>query len=281
MTRHVMYNQAAMTKQLRSSFLLFVLSLLGLCFCSSLWAAESTATFADHYKRSLEFIQKKDLDAARQSLKEALKIQPDNQSAKLNLAIIAAEKKEIGLAFGLARSLLEINPRNEKAQQLITYLNSTHPPKAIPHQSDFLEELHQSFLVKVDVNSIFLFLALLVFSSGWLWLNYIKRKKEQEAQELEPPRWPWIAIFLSTCGLSFLLISGLKAWDAKVIRGTILKEEVPVLVTPDPQNGIELLKLSEGLEVHIFETQNEYIKVQYPGTPAGWVKKEQVFTHSR
>lgn len=264
---------------MKNSLRFSLLFLLIFGFLNSAFAEEQKKSFENLFQDSVAALQKKNLDAARQSLEEALKIQPDNSTAKLNLSILAYEQKQKGLALGLARSLVEQDSRNEKAHQILRFIEKSNPPKAIPHQSKFLEELHQEFLIRMDLNSILLTITVILLFAGITWLRFLKQRITALKEESTLPSFPWIASLLTFLLFGFMILGTLKAVDAQVHRGTILGDETPVLSAPDANTGIELLKLNEGLEVHILEAQNEYMKVEYPGTSAGWVKKEQVYSH--
>lgn len=218
----------------------------------------------------------KEYDAARQSLEEALKIQPDNSQLQLNLALIAVKQKQIGLAFGLARQLVRKHPDYSEALQLLRFLEKNHSPTSVSRQTPVLEQLHVHFFRSISLD-IFLAMTGLVFAfAGWIWINHFKLVQKREAEELAPPAWPAIPSILTLIFLFLAPLTALKAWDQNIHRSTIISKEAALLSTPD-ESGVELQRISEGNEVHVLEFNEKYVKVHLPGGSTGWMKAESLF----
>ncbi len=217
----------------------------------------------------------KEYDAARQSLEEALKIQPDNPQVKLNLALIAVKQKQIGLAFGLARQTVRHHPDFAEALQLLRYLEKNHSPVGVSRQTPALEQLHVHFLRSISLNILLLITGVVFAFAGWIWINHFQLAQKRESEELAPPAWPVIPTILTLIFLLLAPLTALKAWDQNIHRATVIAKEAPLLSTPD-ESGVELQRISEGYEVHILEFNEKYVKVHLPGSSTGWIKSESL-----
>jgi tetratricopeptide (TPR) repeat protein len=275
MTRLVIYNQTAMQKKTR---LIFKILCLFLVISVQAQASDAPKGIDELFKTSLDAVSKNQYDAAQQNLFEALKLAPNSPSILLNLSIASYKKGETGLALGLSRRLLELDPRNQKASQAVRFLTTKITPSH--QQADFLQTLHSLVLQKLDINYLLLFTALVMAASGWLWILFARRAKNSREAESAPPKIPLIAGFVSFIFIVMVLVSSLKLWDRSIERGTILKSESLLLSSPD-KDGVELMRLAEGAEVHILDLNNNFLKVHSPGAISGWISVESVFRHSQ
>ena len=246
----------------------------------SLGMASTNSTKASSVQSLQQEAQKKydakEYDATRQSLEEALKIQPDNPHVQLNLALVAVKQKQIGLAFGLGRQLVRNHPNHSEALQLLRFLEKNHSPTGVSRQTPMLEQFHTHFLRSVSLDILLAMSGLVFAFAGWIWINHFKLVKKRESEELAPPSWPVIPSFLTLIFLILAPLTALKAWDQNIHRTTVIAKEAPLLSTPD-EGGVELQRISEGYEVQVLEMNEKYVKVHLPGSSSGWVKSENLF----
>lgn len=247
---------------------------------SVLWTASPPAygaeTAQSQFATGVGAFQKGDLKLARLAFQDSLKLDPDNPVVLHNLAMTEEKAGNIGLALGLWRKALAVDPRYHPAEKAITWARGRLERPEIPHEVEYWETFRNIVLNSVSLSIFLGFTAAFLLAGGWLFLRYFGARRRAILDERPLPPLPTVAIVFLVGFVAFALLSAAKAWDTTIIRGTILPKKIEARSTPD-KTSTALFDLYEGLEVILRQSNGDWTQVTYPGGPTGWIPSSAVF----
>lgn len=238
------------------------------------------AQTADELFRSgVAFFQKNELDQAREQFSQSLKLAPENVQTLYNLGLTEHKSKNIGLALGLWRKALVLEPSNSTTQQAIAFAERGLPQQQVSRGDDLFESLHNKFLSHTSLMSLIVLNLVLLAFAGWILIRFFALKSRSVENEEPSPPIPYIG-FIFVVGL---LVSGVvlaaKVYDLTLTRATVTEKKVEVKTSPDEQ-AATLFELFEGLEVIVRQSHEGWMQVHYPGGLSGWVPAKSVLVSS-
>ncbi len=248
-------------------------------FAFTFWCGFAQSQTAEQlFQDGVTALQKNDLDLAREHFTASLKISPSATSL-YNLGLTEYKAKNEGLAIGLWRKALVLDPTNDDLQHAIGFAEKALPQQPISRGSDLFESFHQSFLSQTSLTSLIVVnLALLAFA-GWILIRYLALKSRSIENEEPSPPIPYIGFLFIVGLLASVVVLGAKAYDLTVTRATVTDEKVEVKTSPDSQ-AATLFELFEGLEVIVRQSHEGWMQVTYPGGLSGWVPAKAVLVSS-
>jgi len=235
--------------------------------------------FEDYFRHGTKSYQDKKFDEAIVNFEKALEFHPESPTVLTDLGLSYYQIKKKGLSIAMFRRALFIDPSQAVAEAGLKFVLSQLEVKEIPHQIEPYERFRSLVLNSISLNGIHVLSLLLLFSSGFIWLRYIGRRRKAFEQESAPPGLPVVGLILSLGFVGSFLITVLKTYDVTVPRATIVTEKVSAQIAPG-ENQSGLFELYEGFEVIIRNAANDWIQVSYPGGLTGWVKKESLIATS-
>lgn len=253
--------------------LIVVLLSFSFSFADGLPTQKSVEEF---FSLGLQNYQNGKFTEASQQFESALQIEPENASLLYNLGLSEYRVGKTGLAIALWRKALTSDPSLIEAKAAIDFAFSRLTVKELPHQVMLLERVRTKVLSFISIHQLLFLLVITCFSCGWMLLNYLGSRKSALAN-LMPVPTPTFKLFLT--GFLFLITTSLtflKAWDYSVPRATVLPSKIEVRTGPNPTHA-PLFEIYEGLEVIIRDSQNDWLKIQYPGGRMGWLPRESLF----
>lgn len=235
--------------------------------------------FEDYFSRGTKSYQEKKFDEAIFNFQKALDLHPESSTVMTDLGLSYFQVQKKGLSIAMLRRALFVDPSQSVAEAALTFVLSQLEVKEIPHQIETYERLRSNILNMASLNGFNLLSALLLFASGFLWLQYLGRRRKAFEAETAPPATPVIGLLLSL-GLAFsICFTLLKIYDLSIPRATVIAGKVSAQTAPgEGQSG--LFDLYEGFEVIIRNAANDWIQVSYPGGLTGWVKKDSLMVTS-
>lgn len=236
-------------------------------------------TFEAAFKDGVTSYESKKYPEARLAFSRALELNPESLNTLVNLGMTEFQLGEKGLAVALLRKAVEIDPNFSTSQAALQFILPQLDVKEIPHEIQWSETLRDSVIVTVSLNTYLGLTALFLFAAGWLWFQYIGRRKKALQEESAMPTFPLVATFALIGFLCFGFLTLYKTWDHQIPRGTVTTEKVAVLSAPDEKSP-SLFDLYSGLEVIIHQTEGEWAQVTYPGALSGWIPKASVMPTS-
>jgi len=254
-------------------------SVLICLICSGSAAFAEDATFTKNFQEGVKLYQAKEFEKAKGAFDEALKNEPHNATAMTNLALVEYQLGNKPLAIAHFRKALVLDPELAAASAGLKFAFSQLEIKEVPHKIDNFEDLRARFLAPVPMSVYLILTALFLFSAGWTFLSYLGRRKQALTKESSLPSFPVISGLFALGFFAALGLSVLKYYDSTIQRGTIITERVSLQSAPG-DGQTTLLDLYGGFEVIIHQSEGEWVQVEYPGSLAGWMKKEVLFVTS-
>ncbi|MBC7371905.1 MAG: tetratricopeptide repeat protein [Bdellovibrionaceae bacterium] len=242
-------------------------------------APQEKLSFEENFGRGTKAYQEKKFPEAIAYFQKALDLHPDNATVLTNLGLSYFQNHQKGLAIAMLRRALYEDPTLSVAEAGLTFTVSQLEIKEIPHQIETYERLRSSVLNSATLAGFNLITALMLFSSGFIWLKFFGRRRKAFELEVAPPAAPLIGILLAIGFLVAFSFTLLKMYDLSVPRATIIADKVSAQTAPgDGQTG--LFDLYAGFEVIVRNAASDWIQISYPGGLTGWVKKESLMATS-
>lgn len=239
----------------------------------------NSQTAEELFQAGVSSLQKNELDQARDQFSQSLKLAPNNVQTLYNLGLTENRAKNEGLALGLWRKALVLQPTNHQVAQAIEFAENNLPQRPISRGGDLFESLHDSFLAETSLMSLIaLNLALLAFA-GWILIRYAARRSRSIENEEPSPPFPYIGILFGLGLVVSAIVLGAKVYDLTLTRATITADKVEVKTSPDSQ-AATLFELFEGVEVIVRQSREGWMQVTYPGGLSGWVQSDAVLVSS-
>ena len=230
------------------------------------------------YTEGLGLYQTGEWSQAEELWSAALSQEPQNPLILHNLALASLRLQKPGLAVGLWRKALTLNPSMSAARRALDFALK-QLPQPLPESSSAWVNFKQ----KLSFISPLLFFTLLTFFfffSLWLWLSFLeKRKNNQDAAA----GFPYLASLCSVFCIPLVFFSVIRWQDMQIRRATVIEKTTALRSGPAADQTI-LFELTEGSEVHILrkeETDSEvWLQVSYPGGLSGWTPQSSLFQTS-
>lgn len=219
--------------------------------------------------------QRQTLEKELDDLQVQLAQSPQDPVLLTNTGIAAARLERWGLAAGLLRDAVEVDPGLAAAQQALDFVLEKLPVKEIARSADMWEVYRAEFLSGISLYALFIVGAPLLLLVGLLALRFVTERRKALVDEDPLPRITWIhvlATFLLVIHVGLLLT---KLIDRGQTRATITAEKILAHSAPDAE-APALFELFAGLEVLILRENEQWLQVRYPGGSAGWIERRAV-----
>ncbi|GIL18808.1 MAG: hypothetical protein BroJett040_25590 [Oligoflexia bacterium] len=257
-------------------FSLFILSLCISLFClAEEGSPESYSDFESAFQGGVSAFREKNYAQASAAFTKSLDFQSSNVAAMTNLALAQYHMGQKGLAIGLLRKSISLDPDFSTSRQALKFILSQMEIKEIPHEITTMETLRSSVLVHLSLPSLLIITALLLGAMGWALLTYMGLRRKANKEERAYPPFPSIGLLFALGFFIFFTLSLLKVIDHLSPRGTITVEKTAVYALPD-EKSTALFDLFAGLEVIIEQRKNDWVQVTYPGGQTGWIPEKTI-----
>lgn len=254
---------------------------LGLSFviCCTTSNIAFAQTAEELFKAGVASFQKNELDQARDQFSQSLKLTPENVQTIYNLGLTEYKAKNEGLALGLWRKALVLEPSNDDVQRAIAFAERAIPQQPISRGGDLFESFHQKFLSQTSLMSLIVVNLILLAFAGWILIRYFALKSRSIENDEPSPPVPYIGYLFVVGLIVSAIVLAAKSYDLTLVRATIIEEKVEVKTSPDSQ-AATLFELFEGLEVIVRQSHEGWMQVTYPGGLSGWVPAKAVLASS-
>lgn len=260
--------------------LFFILLNYGLSFAFNATAyAETPSTFETAFQAGVSQYQSQKYDEARLSFGQALEKNPQSVQALTNLALAQFQLGNKGQAVALLRKAQNLDPQFSTARAALDFILPLLEVNEIPHEIQMWETLRKHFIVPFSMTGFLALTALCLFSTGWLALQYVGKRRRALKENRHLPPFPVVPTFIFLIFIALGSLTVLKAIDHEIPRGTITAAKIPVLSAP-AENGAALFEVYPGLEVILGALSQEWVQVTYPGAMTGWIPKSAVLQTS-
>jgi hypothetical protein len=239
----------------------------------------SWPSFEKAFEAGVVSYQAKKYDEARLAFSQALEKDPLNVQALTNLALVQFQLGQKAWAVALLRKAHNLNPDFSTPKASLDYILPQLDVKEIPHEIQMWETIRTNFIVPFTLTGFLVLTALCLFATGWLWLQYIGKRREAFREEKPYPAFPTIPTMIALIFTTVLALTLMKVIDQGIPRATVVNEKVTVYSAPSEQS-VGLFDIFGGLEVVLGQENGDWIQITYPGALTGWVPKNSVFQTS-
>lgn len=227
------------------------------------------------FQKGIVFLQEKKAPEAMEAFRKALERHPNHPAILTNLGLAAFQAGQRGWAMAFLRQAEANASPFSATSRGIEFIQSKLEVKEIPHDIQVWEQVRHYLFLGVPLSRFAFLGAVVLLFVGVLFIRYFGARRSAQANE---QRMPELGI-LHYCGVGLLALTLLLVWgklvDRSEIRATVVEEKVAALSAPSG-DAPSLFELFEGLEVRIKRFEKEWLQVQYPGGPTGWVLAKSV-----
>jgi len=238
------------------------------------FAAENDLNSAfNNYQKSY---QSNDFETAKTTIEEALKTHTHNSYLIYNLGLTEYKLGKVGLAIGLWRKALSINPQLNDARRAIDYATSQMQTKPLAKTTDstwvWLEKL---IVENLSFNVLWPFFLLSLFLSGFYFIKFLSAKKKAFTEDTVPPVLGSKPILFLATTLVLGIVSFVSFQDLTTTKATAVAKTTEVKTGPSADYGT-LFEIPEGTEVLIRDKDAEWYKIEDPTGRVGWTVGDQL-----
>ncbi len=203
----------------------------------------------------------------------------ETPSLLFNWGLASYKLQKKGLALGLWRRALYLDPDLSSARRAIDYLDGELPREVMSPDTQGFEYLHQKVLNRFTINKLLALNLVLFLVAGYLILRFFIARNRSITNELPLPPTPSTAIFILVLFLActFLVVS--KIVVVNEVRATVTTSTATLRTGPSMEDNT-LYELLEGLEVIVENIENTWVQVTLPDGLSGWVPAENLFQHT-
>lgn len=255
---------------------LFKIAFLILLFLPSISFSEGTDLNSafNNYQKSY---QSGDFETAKTTLEEALKSHSQNSYLIYNLGLTEYKLGKVGLAIGLWRKALLINPQLNEARQALDYALGHMQTKPLAKNTDstwiWLEKLtidHLSF------NFLWPLFLICFFIFGYQLIRFLGAKKRAFVNDETPPLLRTQTIIFFVIAMSLGILSYVTYRNIITPKATVIVKSTEIKTGPNADFAT-IFDVPEGTEVLIRDKDGEWYKIEDPMGRMGWVEGNQIF----
>jgi hypothetical protein len=228
------------------------------------------------YTEALSLYQQAKYDEAKQKFEQALQENGPNAYVLYNLALTEMKLGHAGLAIGLWRKALEVDPGFGPAEDALNYHSEKLKIKELPHKITAMETLRNRVLIHFTLSNFLALSLILFFVTGWFSVIYLGQRHRHKKGEGKLPPFPTLTFVLGLLFVGSIALTVAKVLDQNLSRGTIVTEKVEARTGPGEDQAV-LFELFEGMEVIVRESvetepEKKWVQVTYPGGMTGWIQ---------
>lgn len=253
----------------------FALCFSMVCWCPSAFALSPEESFA----QGLAHFDQGQLEESIKRFQEALAEEPRNPTLLYNLGIATFKANQKGLALGLWRKALAINPDLSRAHEALIY--GAQVLQVDPHlkRAGVFGELKTKGLTLVSLEQLLAVGLISLTASGWLLIAFWGQRQAALDNETTLPPFPTIGGVLGLLALLFLSLAALKGIDMWTPKATITVAQADVLSGPTDVAS-KLFFLREGTPVEVIRSQENWVQIRSSTSGSGWLPSNSIFITS-
>jgi len=234
---------------------------------------------ADDFLAGLQQLQEKNYSHAAELFQKEYAAGKSFPALYYNWGHAAYYQRQLGLAVGLWRRALYMDPELSAANQALAYIAGELPRDIAANQLSGWRGFQVHVLDRVGIEKLLAASWLLFVITGFLlirfWAAYVKALRA----ETPKPKTPTIAVALAIMFLTSAMLSVAKGVSLFESRATVVSKEVALRTGPNENDNV-IFDLFEGLDVSIQQVQNSWALVTIGSGASGWVPTTALFQHT-
>lgn len=201
----------------------------------------------------------------------------ENASALTNWGLSAYQEGKKGLAVGLWRRALNVDPTARTARAALAFASKAMQLQEAEDRF-WLDRLENRILGQVRLDQMLGASLLFLVLGGWPMVTYIGRRRRALRDEQPTPAFSYVGLIMAALFLATVTLTGLKAMAWTTPRATAVTA-VSVRTGPDTQSS-SLFDLTEGADVVVRQAKKGWTQIRHPGGMSGWVPQDTLFQTS-
>lgn len=214
---------------------------------------------------------------AAKSFETLARQEPDQPELLLNWGLAEFQAGRRGLAIGIWRRALTLNPSLSSAREALTFATQALQLQDF-NQSSLVGRLRNNVLAYVGFNQMMSVTLIFLATGGWLLLGYFGKRRKALRQDLPLPQFSWAGSLLTFAFMMSLLLTVLKGIETTIPHATATTM-ITARTAPDKTSS-SLFELREGSDVIVRQAKEGWSQVRHPGGMSGWVPNETLFQTS-
>lgn len=220
----------------------------------------------------LKKYQEGQFDEAVTQLSEALGRNPESAQILYNLGLAHFQKSDVGLAMGMWRKALELNPSLSDAATALKFAR-TKIDKASEGTN---EDLLHGYLNLLTLDQILALTGLLLLCGIWTLLRFLGLRRVALRDSLPMPSLPKVTLTVLILASLFASLAVIKTFDVLTARVTVTAKKAEVKTGPGPENAT-LFEVFEGASLTVRKVDSGWSQVKTVTGKTGWVPNENLF----
>lgn len=201
----------------------------------------------------------------------------ENASALTNWGLSAFQEGKKGLAVGLWRRALNVDPTAGAARSALEFASRTMQLRE-PETGFWFDRLQNQILGRVRLDQMLASSLVFLVLGGWPMVTYFGRRRRALRDEQPLPVFSWVGAAMAVIFVAVVSLTGLKAISWSIPRATAVTNVV-VRTGPDQQSS-SLFDLREGADVVVRQAKKGWTQIRHPGGMSGWVPQDTLFQTS-
>jgi len=238
------------------------------------------------YQDALRLLQEQKSEEASRIFEQAYRAGKDFPALFYNWGLAAYYMNKKGLALGLWRRALYLNPEFTTASQALQFVAAELPKDSSANSLSAWAAFRNHFLAAVSLNKLLATTWLFLVIAGFLLIRYAGQRIHALRNESPLPKKPVIGGFFSILAFFFIFASAAKIFVLFETRATVIASRV-VLRTGPTETDNPLFELIEGFNVVIRQIQapsdqesQGWALVTLDSGASGWIPTPSLFQHS-
>ncbi len=254
---------------------MFCFTLSASAFCGAVATPQPGAV--PSYADAIRAYQENHYDDAFASFQKYFNAGHDFAALDYNWGLTAYKLKKNGLAAGLLRRALYLNPDLRQASQALSIILSGLP-HAWSDNSSLWGALRSQFLDKVTLNQLLLLAWVLFCFAGFFLIRHFAKRRQAHREQQGPPPFPVLAAALGVLFFISFSLAVAKAFTLREICATVIAPTA-LRTGPSAQDN-PIFDLLEGYSVSVQSVQNGWVQVVLGSGQIGWVPAQALFQNT-
>jgi tetratricopeptide (TPR) repeat protein len=230
------------------------------------------------FDQGLKAYQAKNWDVARDNFEKALQNHPDEGAIFYNLGLTYFQLGKHGYAVGYWRKALATAPGLNAASSALDQIEEKYHFGQLD-RSPWAAAAHSLFQ-RFSWNVWLVGLAVLLSLTGLVWLSFFEKRKIAINSEAEAPSVSWTLLFLTVLLVAAIAGNLGKFLDQQRVRATVVSNTSEIRSAPS-KDGVSLAPISEGSEIGIVDSHEDWVQVNTGDGSTGWLPKSDVLITGR
>ncbi len=237
-----------------------------------------SASGEDGFQSGIKLYQEQKYDEAGQKFKKEFLDGKDFAALHYNWGLASYKLKKRGLAVGLWRRALFIDPDFRPAAQALEF-SSQELPRDMTDSLSTWSLFRSRILDRASLNKFLVLSWIFLALGGFLTIRYLAARRVSLRQELPMPRAPTVGIALITGLFIFVALSAGKFISLFEIHATVIDATASLRTGPSLEDNA-IFDILEGFDVIIETVHSGWAQVTLTSGQSGWVKTDALFQHT-